>query len=181
MNLVVIGIFSLNLVALEGAILQSISHGFVSSALFFIIGVVYDRYETRLIKYYSGLAHLMPLFAVLFLFFTMANIALPMTSSFVGEFYLLAGIFKVNIAACIGGATGMVLGGGYSLWLLNRILFGNLQFEKATLFSDLNLKEFFVFLPLVLGTLIIGLYPDFLIQIIHPSVLFLSTHIHHIF
>lgn len=178
MNLVVIGIFSFNPTAVEGAILQSISHGFVSSALFFIIGVVYDRHHTRLIKFYSGLAHPMPLFAILFFFFSMANIALPMTSSFVGEFYILAGIFKVNIASCFGGATGMILGGAYSLWLLNRIIFGNLEFEKGTIFTDINAKEFFVFFPLVFGTLFVGIYPDFIIQITHPSVMFLLSVMH---
>merc|ERR1711965_344260 len=96
MNLVVMGIFSFNVVGIEGAILQSLSHGFVSSSLFLLIGVVYDRHHTRMVKYYSGLVHTMPLFITIFLFFTMANIALPCTSSFVGEFLILAGAYKAN-------------------------------------------------------------------------------------
>ena len=99
MNLVMIGLFSFNVVGLEGAILQSLSHGFVSSALFLIIGVVYDRHHTRMVKYYSGLVHTMPLFTIIFLIFTMANIALPGTSSFVGEFLILSGAFKVSTSA----------------------------------------------------------------------------------
>merc|ERR1712138_115300 len=127
MNLVVMGFFCFNTVGLEGAIIQSISHGFVSSALFLVIGVVYDRHHTRMVKYYSGLVHTMPLFITIFLVFTMANIALPGTSSFVGEFLILLGTFQANTTAAVGGATGMVLGGGYSLWLFNRVAYGNLK------------------------------------------------------
>jgi NADH-quinone oxidoreductase subunit M len=115
MNLVVIGLFSFNIIGLEGAVLQSLSHGFVSSALFLLIGVLYDRHHTKMIKYYSGLVHTMPLFTIIFLIFTMANIGLPGTSSFVGEFLLLLGAFKTSISISFFGATGMVLGGCYSL------------------------------------------------------------------
>merc|ERR1712167_425147 len=110
-----LGIFSFNIIGLEGAILQSLSHGFVSSALFLLIGVIYDRHHTRMVKYYSGLVHTMPLFSIIFLVFTMANIGLPGTSSFVGEFLLLSGVFKISTVAAFFGATGMVLGGAYSL------------------------------------------------------------------
>jgi NADH-quinone oxidoreductase subunit M len=107
--------FARNVVGIEGAILQSLSHGFVSSSLFLLIGVVYDRHHTRMVKYYSGLVHTMPIFTSIFLLFTMANIGLPGTSSFVGEFLILAGIMKISTTAAFLGATGMVLGGGYSL------------------------------------------------------------------
>lgn len=115
MNLVIIGIFSFNTIAIEGAILQSISHGFVSSGLFLIIGTLYDRHHTRLIKYYSGLVHIMPLFSIFFFIFTLANIALPGTSSFIGEFFLLVGIFKINSIICFLCSLTMILGGSYSL------------------------------------------------------------------
>jgi NADH-quinone oxidoreductase subunit M len=115
MNLVVIGLFSFNVIGLEGAIIQSLSHGFVSSALFLLIGVLYDRHHTKMVKYYSGLVHTMPIFTIIFLIFTMANIGLPVTSSFVGEFLLLLGAFKVSLFSAFFGATGMVLGGCYSL------------------------------------------------------------------
>jgi len=170
MNLVVIGIFSFNVVGLEGAIVQSLSHGFVSSALFLIIGVVYDRHHTRMVKYYSGLVHTMPLFIIIFLIFTMANIALPGTSSFVGEFLILAGIFKVNTTACFFGATGMVLGGAYSLWLFNRVAYGNLKIQYLTNFQDITFREFLVFLPLLVGTFVMGIYPEIFLEVIHSSV-----------
>merc|ERR1712161_76463 len=135
MNVVMLGIFSFNNVGIEGALLQSLSHGFVASALFAIIGVVYERYRTRLVKYYGGLVHTMPLYISIFLFFTMANIGFPGTSGFIGEFLIFAGSFKVNSSVTFFGATGMVLGGCYALWLFNRISYGNLksQYIKQTL------------------------------------------------
>jgi proton-translocating NADH-quinone oxidoreductase chain M len=177
MNLILIGMFALNIQGLEGGILQMLSHGFVSSALFLCIGVLYDRYHSRLIKYYSGLAHLMPIFTFFFLFFTMANIALPGTSSFVGELLILAGSFQSNTVITFFGATGMILGGAYSLWLFNRIVYGNLKIQYVQYFSDINRREFFVFLPLFLGTLLMGVYPDIFLNPIHISVQNLVDHI----
>jgi len=114
MNLVMVGLFSFNTVGLEGAVLQSLCHGFVASA-FLIIGIVYERHHTRIVKYYGGLVHTMPLYTFIFLFFTMSNIGLPGTGSFVGEFLILAGSFKTNSSATFISATSMVLGGCYSL------------------------------------------------------------------
>lgn len=170
MNLVMLGIFSFNTIGLEGAILQSLSHGFVASALFLIIGVVYDRHGTRMVKYYGGLVHLMPVYVFIFLFFTLANIGLPGTSSFVGEFLILAGSFKTNTSASFIGASSMVIGGCYSLWLFNRIAYGNLKTQYFSSFLDINKREFVVFLPLILGTLTIGLIPDIFLNSIHMSV-----------
>jgi NADH:ubiquinone oxidoreductase subunit 4 (subunit M) len=170
MNLVILGIFSFNSVGIEGAIFQSLSHGFVASALFLIIGVVYDRYRTRLVQYYGGLASTMPIYVFIFLFFTMANIGLPGTSSFIGEFLILAGSFKVNTSITFLGATGMVIGGAYSLWLFNRISYGNLKIQYTTQFLDVSFREFVTFLPLILGTLVTGLYPNIFLTSIHMSV-----------
>lgn len=170
MNVVVIGIFSFNAVGLEGAILQSLSHGFVASALFAIIGVVYERYKTRLVKYYGGLVHTMPLYTTIFLFFTMANIGFPGTSNFIGEFLILAGSFKVNTSVTFFGATGMVLGGCYALWLFNRIAFGNLKTQYINTTLDINKREFFVFLPLITYTLVLGILPNTALSIMHASV-----------
>lgn len=170
MNLVVLGIFSFNVIGIEGAILQSLSHGFVASALFLIIGVVYERYRTRLVQYYGGLASVMPLYIFVFLFFTLANISFPGTSSFVGEFLILVGSFKVNTTITFLGATSVVIGAAYSLWLFNRISYGNIKTQYTNLFSDLSPREFIVFLPLILGTLIVGIYPDFFLTSIHASV-----------
>ena len=170
MNLVMLGIFSFNTIGLEGAILQSLSHGFVASALFLIIGVVYDRHGTRMVKYYGGLVHVMPLYVIIFLFFTLANIGLPGTSSFVGEFLILAGSFKTNTSVSFIGASSMIIGGCYSLWLFNRIAYGNLKTQYFNSFLDLNKREFVVFAPLILGTFIIGLIPDIFLNSIHMSV-----------
>ena len=169
MNLVVIGLFSFNLIGFEGGMLQSLSHGFVASALFLIIGVIYDRHHTRMVKYYGGLTHTMPLFTIIFLIFTMANIALPGTSSFVGELLILTGAYKTNTTITFIGATGMILGGGYSLWLFNRVVYGNLKTQYLSAFCDVEKREFFIFLPLLLGTLIMGVYPDIFLDPMHMS------------
>ena len=126
MNLVMLGIFSFNTIGIEGALLQSISHGFVASALFLIIGVVYDRHHTRMVKYFGGLVHVMPIYIFIFLFFTMANIGLPGTSSFVGEFLILVGSFKVNTSITFFGGLGMILGGCYALWLCGILILSSL-------------------------------------------------------
>jgi proton-translocating NADH-quinone oxidoreductase chain M len=170
MNLVILGIFSFNTVGLEGAIVQSLSHGFVASALFVIIGVVYDRYRTRIVKYYGGLATVMPIYITIFLFFTMANISFPGTSSFVGEFLILAGSFKVNTTITFLGATSIVIGGAYSLWVFNRIAFGNLKTQYISKFLDASPREVLIFCPLILGTLAIGVYPNIFLSSIHMSV-----------
>ena len=170
MNLVILGLFSFNVIGIEGAILQSLSHGFVASALFAIIGVVYDRYHTRTVKYYGGLVHIMPIYIIIFLFFTMSNIGLPGTGSFVGEFLILVGSFQTNIFITFIGATSMILGGCYSLWLFNRIAYGNLKTQYITKFIDLNKREVYIFLPLILGTILMGLYPNIFLDPIHLSV-----------
>jgi len=145
MNLVMVGLFSFNTIGLEGAILQSLSHGFVASALFLIIGVVYERHHTRMVKYYGGLVHTMPIYVLIFLFFTMSNIGLPGTGSFVGEFLILTGSFKTNTSATFISATGMIIGGCYSLWLFNRIAYGNIKTQYFKHYMDLNKREFFYF------------------------------------
>ena len=170
MNLVMVGLFSFNVIGLEGAILQSLSHGFVASALFLLIGVVYERHHTRMVQYYGGLVHTMPLYIFIFLFFTMANIGLPGTGSFVGEFLILTGSFKTNTTITFLSATGMIIGGCYSLWLFNRIAYGNLKTQYFKAYLDLNKREFLIFLPLILGTLVMGLYPNVFLESIHISV-----------
>jgi len=121
MNLIMLGLFSLNIQGIEGSLIQMISHGVVSSALFLCVGVMYDRFHSRLIKYYGGLVLVMPVFISIFLLFTFANAALPGTCNFVGELLLFTGIFQDNIFIAIFAETGIVLSGAYSLWLFNRI------------------------------------------------------------
>lgn len=170
MNLVMVGLFSFNVIGIEGAILQSLSHGFVASALFLIIGVVYDRHHTRMVKYYGGLVHTMPLYVMIFLFFTMANIGLPGTGSFVGEFLILIGSFKTNTTIAFISATGMIIGGCYSLFLFNRVAYGNLKTQYFKHYLDINKREFLIFLPLIIGTLVMGVYPNVWLDSIHFSV-----------
>jgi len=170
MNLVILGLFSFNSIGLEGAILQSLSHGFVASALFVIIGVVYERFHTRTVKYYGGLVHVMPIYIVIFLIFTMANIALPGTSSFVGEFLILTGSYLTNTTVTVIAATSMVLGGCYSLWLFNRIAYGNLKTQYITNFIDINKREMHIFFPFLLCTLLVGVFPELFLDPIHMSV-----------
>lgn len=170
MNLVTLGIFSFNILGLEGAILQSISHGFVSGGMFLLIGILYNRYHSRFLSYYGGLVHLMPIFTVFFLIFTIANIALPGTSSFVGEFLLLSGVFKQNIIVCFISALGVILCGTYSLWLSNRMLFGHLKISFCLKFCDLGIREFLILLPLLVFIFFFGIYPTFFSSFIHLAV-----------
>ena len=142
MGFVTLGLFSLNIQGIEGALLLMLSHGFVASSLFLCIGVLYDRTHTRLVKYYGGLVHVMPLFSVFFLIFTMGNLSLPGTSSFVGEFLILVGVFQTNPFVATCAATGMILGGAYSIWLYNRVVFGNLKPFFIDAFMDLNFLAF---------------------------------------
>lgn len=171
MNLIVMGIFSLTFQGFQGVIIQSLAHGFVSSALFFCIGMLYERFHTRTIAHISGLTVLMPIFNTLFLLFIMSNIAVPGTSSFIGELLLLLGIFKTNIFACVIGCTGMVLGGCYSLFLYNRLAYGiptsNLFYGKTLNKLDISYREVFILSSLALGNLSLGLFPFFYTEYIN--------------
>ena len=170
MNVVVIGIFSFNTIGLEGSILQSLSHGFVASALFLIIGIVYDRHQTKIITYYGGLASIMPVYSMVFLFFTLANISFPGTSNFIGEFLILIGSFKINKIITLLSATSIIIGSAYSLWLFNRICFGNLKTQYIHNFLDLSIREFLIFSPLILGTLGVGVLPEMFSKYYHVTV-----------
>jgi NADH-quinone oxidoreductase subunit M len=170
MNMTLVGLFSRTEQGVEGALFQMLSHGLVAGALFMVIGVLYDRYHTRRVMYYGGVAHTMPRFAVVFLFFTMANIALPGTSSFVGERMILFGIAQTNTFVTVRSATGMVLGGAYSLWLYNRVAYGNLKtMYIGEEINDLNRREGLMFRPLVRRTLFLGRYPSCVLEMMHTS------------
>lgn len=160
MGVVTIGIFSFNSQAIIGSILLMVSHGIVSGALFLCIGILYEKHNTRIIKYFSGLLATTPIFASFFTVFTMANIGLPGTSSFIGEFLIILGCFLTNSVASFFCASGMVLGAAYSLWLLNRIFFGNLQTFSINQYHDLNRLEFCYLLPFVFLTLMLGFFPE---------------------
>lgn len=171
-NLVVIGIFSFTAPGLHGCLIQSLSHGLVSAALFLLIGILYNRHRSRLYLHYTGLAHIIPLFSFFFLFFTFANIGLPGTSSFIGEFLLLTGILKKNALVGTVGASTIIFIGIYSLWVLNRSVYGSLKLQYAQEFKDLDRIEFFIILIITIAVLGIGLYPEFFFKNVHTSLSF---------
>jgi NADH:ubiquinone oxidoreductase subunit 4 (subunit M) len=147
-----------------------LSHGVVSSALFLCVGVIYDRHKTRIIKYYSGLTVKMPLFSMIFLFFILANMGFPGTSSFVSEFLVLTGSFKSNVFVTVVATTGVIWGAAYSIWLYNRVMFGNIRTSHISAFQDLERREFMVFVPCVFLTLLMGLYPEIFLNAMHVSI-----------
>jgi len=167
MNLVTLGIFSFNVIGIEGSIIQSISHGFVAGGMFLLIGILYDRYHSRFLYYYGGLVHFMPLYAIFLLIFTFANIALPGTSSFTGEFLLLTGIYKTNVITAMVSALGVILCGSYSLWLYNRMIFGNVKINYTLKFTDLNMREFSIMLPLFIFIFVMGISPMYFLSYLH--------------
>jgi NADH-quinone oxidoreductase subunit M len=153
------GIFALTTQGVAGGIFQMVSHGIVSAALFLCVGVVYDRMHTREISAYGGLVNNMPLYALVFLVFTMANVGLPGTSGFVGEFLALIGTFKVNIPVAALATTGVILSACYALWLYRKVVFGVLEKPALVGLSDLGRREILVLAPLVFLTILFGVYP----------------------
>jgi len=167
MNLIMLGLFSLNIQGVEGSIIQMISHGIVASALFLCVGVIYDRHHTRLVKYYGGLVNTMPVFITFFLVFMFANAALPGTCNFVGEILLFTGIFQDNVFVTIVSASGIILSAVYTLWLFNRIAYGNVKIQNIEAFIDMSYIEFMVLCPLLFLTIFLGVYPNCLIDKLH--------------
>jgi NADH-quinone oxidoreductase subunit M len=170
MGFVTMGLFALNRQGVDGAVMQMISHGFVSGALFLCVGVVYDRMHTREIKAYGGLVNRMPLYAVIFMVFTMANVGLPGTSGFVGEFLSLVGAFEANTTIALLATTGVILSAAYALWLYRRVVFGELEKPELQDIEDLNGREAFILAPLVVATLFFGFYPKPIFDMTGPAV-----------
>ncbi|MFA1625995.1 NADH-quinone oxidoreductase subunit M [Rhizobium mongolense] len=159
MGYVTMGVFAANMQGVQGSIFQMLSHGIVSGALFLCVGVVYDRTHTREIVAYGGLVNNMPKYAVAFMVFTMANVGLPGTSGFIGEFLTLMGVFRVNTWVALFAATGVILSAGYALWLYRRVIFGALEKEKLKALLDLSPREQLILYPLVALTIFFGVYP----------------------
>jgi NADH-quinone oxidoreductase subunit M len=170
MGFVTLGIFAANRQGVDGAIFQMISHGFISGALFLIVGVIYDRMHTREIAAYGGLAVRMPVYALVFMLFTMGNVGLPGTSGFVGEFLTLTGTFQVSTWAAAGAATGVIFSAGYALWLYRRVVFGDLIKQSLQNISDMTRRERALFAPLIAGTLLLGVYPSLITDVFGPAV-----------
>ena len=170
MGYVTMGIFAVNQQGIDGAIFQMISHGFISGALFLCVGVIYDRMHTREIDAYGGLVNRMPAYALIFMFFTMANVGLPGTSGFIGEFLTLMGIFQVNTWIAVFATSGVILSAAYALWLYRRVVMGDLIKESLKTISDMTTRERAIFAPLVVMTLLLGVYPALVLDVIGPSV-----------
>ena len=159
MGFVTMGIFAGNALGIQGAMFQMISHGIVSGALFLCVGVVYDRMHTRDIEAYGGLVERMPRYAFAFMVFTMANVGLPGTSGFVGEFLTMIGVFQVNTWVAFGAAFGVIFSAGYALWLYRRVIFGALTKDSLKGILDLDLREKIILYPLIVLTIVFGFYP----------------------
>ena len=155
---------------IEGSIIQMISHGLVSAALFLTVGVVYDRMHSRLISTYGGLVSVIPKYSILFMLFALASLGLPGTSGFIGEFLILMGAFKDNFLVAVIASIGVILGAAYMLWLYKRVVFGKLINEDLKKMLDLNRSEYFILSCLAVPILFFGFYPEPLINTIEVSV-----------
>ena len=170
MGFVTLGIFTLQQQGIEGSIIQMISHGLVSAALFLTVGVVYDRMHSRLISTYGGLVSIIPKYSILFMVFALASLGLPGTSGFIGEFLILMGAFKDNFLVAVIASLGVILGAAYMLWLYKRVVFGKIINEDLKKIVDLNRSEYFILSSLAAPILFFGFYPDPLINTIEVSV-----------
>jgi len=170
MGFVTIGIFSLTKQGLEGSIIQMMSHGLISAALFLCVGVVYDRLHSRMISSYGGLVNIMPKYAFVFMIFALAALGLPGTSGFVGEFLVLVGAFQINIFVAVLASLGVILAAVYMLWLYKRVIFGKIASSEIKEMADLNKTEIYIFASLVFLTIFFGIYPEPLFNTIDISV-----------
>ncbi|MBT9382519.1 NADH-quinone oxidoreductase subunit M [Pseudooceanicola sp. CBS1P-1] len=176
MGFVTMGIFAVNQQGMDGAMFQMLSHGFISAGLFLSVGFIYDRMHTREIEAYGGLVNRMPAYALIFMFFTMANVGLPGTSGFIGEFLTMIGIFQVNTWIAMVAATGVILSAAYALYLYRRVVMGPLLKESLKTIKDLDLREKLIMGPLVAMTLFLGVYPSFVTDRVGPTIAALVEH-----
>ena len=170
MGFVTMGIFAATAQGVAGGIFQMVSHGVVSAALFLCVGVVYDRMHSREIATYGGLVNRMPVYAVVFMIFTLANVGLPGTSGFVGEFLTLLGTFKVNVVVATLATFGVILSACYALWLYRKVIFGKLEKPRLAHISDMGVREIAIFVPLIVLTLLLGFYPKPVLDMSSASV-----------
>jgi len=177
MGFVTLGIFIFNPNGLQGAVVQMVSHGFVSGALFLCVGVLYDRMHSRLIADYGGVVNRMPVFAALFMLFAMANAGLPGTSGFVGEFFVILGTMSVNFWYTFAAATTLIFGAAYTLWMYKRVVFGSVTSEKVAGLTDIDRREFLVLGLLAIVVLCIGIYPKPLTDVLNMSVAGILEHV----
>jgi NADH-quinone oxidoreductase subunit M len=177
MGFVTLGFFMMNQLGVEGALVQMISHGFVSAAMFLCIGVLYDRMHSRQIADYGGVVNTMPKFAAFFMLFAMANAGLPATSGFVGEFTVILGAVQYNFWVGLVAATTLILGAAYTLWMYKRVVFGAVTNDHVAKLTDINAREFFFLAVLAVCVLAMGLYPFPFTEVMHTSVNELLQHV----
>ena len=177
MGFVTLGIFLFNAQGMEGAVIQMISHGFISAAMFLCVGVLYDRMHSRLIADYGGVANRMPVFAALFMFFSMANAGLPGTSGFVGEFLVIMGAMQVNFWFAFAAAITLIFGAAYTLWMYKRVIFGAVANAHVGELQDINAREFLVLGVLAVLVLVMGVWPQPFADVLHVSVNELLAHV----
>ena len=177
MGFVTLGFFIFNQIGIEGALVQMISHGFVSAAMFLCVGVMYDRMHSRMIADYGGVVNTMPKFAALFVFFAMANSGLPATSGFVGEFMVILGAIKFNFWVGFAAATTLILGAAYTLWMVKRVVFGEVANDHVAKLKDIGGREFLVLGLLAACVLAMGIYPFPFTEVMHASVDNLLKHV----
>ncbi|HWA37094.1 MAG TPA: NADH-quinone oxidoreductase subunit M [Burkholderiales bacterium] len=177
MGFVTLGFFIFNAYGIEGALVQMISHGFISAAMFLCVGVMYDRMHTRMISDYGGVVNTMPKFAALMMLFAMANCGLPATSGFVGEFMVIMGAMKANFWIAFAAATTLVFGAAYTLWMYKRVIFGAVANEHVAALQDLNPRELFVLGVLAVAVLFMGIYPLPFTEVMHGAVNELMRHV----
>ena len=177
MGFVTLGLFVFNPLGIEGAVIQMISHGFISGALFVCVGVLYDRVHSRRIADYGGVANRMPVFAALFMLFAMANAGLPGTSGFVGEFMVIMGAINASFWYAFAAATTLIFGAAYTLWMYKRVVFGAVANEHVAHLEDINLREFVVLGLLAVAVLVMGIYPEPFAAVLHTAVDDLLTHV----
>ena len=170
MNLVVLGLFSGNIQGISGSIFLMIAHAIVSSGLFFLIGILYDKYGTRIIYYYGGLVQTMPVFSTLLLLFSLANIGLPITCNFIGELIVFSSLIDRNLFILIVATTGVVLSVLYTIFFCNRLIFGNLNLNYISIYKDITTREFSIMFPLIFLTFFLGIFPDVIFDSILTSV-----------
>jgi len=170
MGFVTVGIFSFNAQGIAGAMFQMISHGLISAALFFGVGVVYDRLHTRDIDAYGGVADAMPRYAVFFMIMMLGSVGLPGTTGFVGEFLVMVGAWQANIVVAIFTATGVILGATYMLWLYRRVMFGRAEKDEVLALEPLDRREIFIFLPLTILVIWYGIFPGGIFELMDVSI-----------
>ena len=177
MGFVTLGLFIFNAQGMEGAVIQMISHGFVSGALFLCVGVLYDRMHSREIADYGGVVNTMPVFAAFFMLFAMANAGLPATSGFVGEFMVIMGAMQANFWYAFLAAMTLIFGAAYTLWMYKRVVFGAVANPHVAALKDLNLREFVILGVLAVLVLVMGIWPQPFVDVLHTSVNDILSHV----